>query len=500
MARVARLAVLLGLLLAPGLLPVRPAPAEAPAKKEPAAKGSLRDYAAKSQARHAYGLYLKKVKIGWQVEEVKLGKHAGKDVLISTSEMYTAVTYDGEKSVSTEKTTVCFELEGEGAILYAEMRSKENKKETVRRAVRKGKGMVLTMHQGARKSERAIPLPKETLSGHRAFEDWLRSGPAKGAKFTRWTASWDEDDVDVPEAYTYKHKTTVLWGGVKTEVHVAQAVIQKARFEAQLLADGTPFLAQVGGLLTLRMEKEVVAKKVDGGDVDLMAASSIVIDRALGLARHVEKLTLELSGLDDFELPQSHRQRVRKEKKGTFVDLRRDHRTGKAVPLSKEERAAHVKATPKVQSDHEAIRGLAKKIVGKEEGPVKVAELLAKWVYKNVRKTYAENADNALAVLDSKAGDCTEHTLLFVALARAVNLPAREVGGLAYVHAGKPMFGWHAWAEVHDGSQWVSVDPTWDQVYVDGTHIKFSEGADDLAWINVAGKLKIKVVKVETKK
>ena len=67
--------------------------------------------------------------------------------------------------------------------------------------------------------------------------------------------------------------------------------------------------------------------------------------------------------------------------------------------------------------------------------PVKVATLLSKWVYRKVRKTYAANADNALAVLDQLAGDCTEHSLLFVALARSVGLPAREVGGLAYAKA-----------------------------------------------------------------
>jgi transglutaminase-like putative cysteine protease len=129
-----------------------------------------------------------------------------------------------------------------------------------------------------------------------------------------------------------------------------------------------------------------------------------------------------------------------------------------------------------------------------------VATLLQKWVYENVRKSYAANADNALAVLDSKAGDCTEHALLFVALARALDVPAREVGGLGFASEAKPIFAWHAWAEIHDGSQWVTVDPTWNQTYVDATHIKFSEGSDDFAWVNVAGKLKMKVVKFETKK
>jgi transglutaminase-like putative cysteine protease len=90
--------------------------------------------------------------------------------------------------------------------------------------------------------------------------------------------------------------------------------------------------------------------------------------------------------------------------------------------------------------------------------------------------------------------------LLFVALARAAGLPAREVGGVAYVGGDEPAFGWHAWAEIHDGSQWVAVDPTWGEVYVDATHIKFTEGSEDRSYVNVAGKLKLKVVKVETKK
>jgi hypothetical protein len=68
------------------------------------------------------------------------------------------------------------------------------------------------------------------------------------------------------------------------------------------------------------------------------------------------------------------------------------------------------------------------------------------------------------------------------------------VGGLAYVRASKPLLGWHAWAEIHDGHQWVSVDPTWDQYFVDATHIKLSEGSQDSAWTNIAGKVKVKVL------
>jgi hypothetical protein len=461
---------------------------------------SLLEYARRSQVRYAYGVYIKKVKVGWSVEETKLGKHNGKDVLISTSQNYFSVNVSGEKSVTSETTVVYYSLEGNGPIVFAEKKSREDKKETTRRAVPKGKGLLLSTKQGARSSERMIPIPKDMLGDHRKLETWLRTAK-KGDKFEKYTAEWDGDDIDVKETYTFQEKTAVVWGGAQVPVYKTQLLTQGARFQAQLLADGTPFMAVVGGLLTLKMEKEAIAKKLDGGEIDLMAASSIVIDRDIGPARRVEKLTLELTGLDDFELPQSHRQRTRPAKnKKVVLELQRDFRVPKGTALTKAQRTEHTKATPKIQCEHEAIRNKALAIVGKEKDPVKMATLLARWVYRKVRKSYAANADNALAVLDNLAGDCTEHTLLFVALARAVGLPAREVGGLAYVNSGgKPMFGWHAWAEIHDGAQWVTIDPTWDQIYVDGTHIKFSEGSEDMAWVNVAGHLRIKVVKVEKK-
>ena len=82
-----------------------------------------------------------------------------------------------------------------------------------------------------------------------------------------------------------------------------------------------------------------------------------------------------------------------------------------------------------------------------------------------------------------------------VALARAAGIPAKEVAGVAYTPAPRPCFAWHAWAEIHDGAQWVTIDPTWNQVYVDATHLKLSDGSSDFAWIDLLGGLGLKVVR-----
>jgi hypothetical protein len=490
MIRMRSVALVLVCLAAPAL-PVRANPA-------PAAE-TLLAWAKKAQGRFAYGLYIKDKKIGWVIEETKLAKHAGKDVLVSSTEEYTKTLFDGEKSEKEEKEVITHELTGEGTILMAEVTAKEDGKTTVRKVVRHGKGLRITTQQGSRTLTRDVDVPKDTVAHQIKLEEWLKGPRKAGEKFSKYSVTWAERDINQEDVYSFKEKKTLLWGGVKMLVCVVDVKSDGAVLRSEFMENGR-LVTGSGGLLTLRLEKEAVAKKLTGEPVDLMTASSIFIDRDIGRARNVDSLVLEVSGLGDFQIPASHRQRIKSGKDSVTLELLRDYRLDKPTPLTKEKRAIFLHSSPRIQCDHETIREQAKKIVGDEKNPLKQAKRLETWVYKTLKKSYSDNADTSLEVLDHKAGDCTEHALLFVTLARALGIPAREVGGVAFVKADKPLFGWHAWAEIHDGHQWVSVDPTWNEVYVDGTHIKLSEGSRDLAWANVAGKMKIKVVKVEKRK
>ena len=82
----------------------------------------------------------------------------------------------------------------------------------------------------------------------------------------------------------------------------------------------------------------------------------------------------------------------------------------------------------------------------------------------------SSNRKGAVATLAApQASVCTEFTDLFIALARAAGIPAREVEGYAYTTDTKlrPLSlsanVFHAWPQYWDAlhSQWVSVDPTW---------------------------------------
>ena len=81
---------------------------------------------------------------------------------------------------------------------------------------------------------------------------------------------------------------------------------------------------------------------------------------------------------------------------------------------------------------------------------------------------------------------------MFVALARALKIPARVAVGVGYWPMGEG-FGWHAWAEVQVEGTWFTVDPTWNQVNADATHIKFADGdaMQQARIVMLLGKLKI---------
>jgi len=124
--------------------------------------------------------------------------------------------------------------------------------------------------------------------------------------------------------------------------------------------------------------------------------------------------------------------------------------------------------------------------------PVQVAERLNDWVYHALEKEITLSVPSALQVLASRRGDCNEHTVLYLALARALGLPARSAVGLVYVNG---RFYYHAWPEVWLG-RWVAVDPTLGQFPADASHLRFLHGglARQVELIGLIGRLQLEVL------
>ena len=110
---------------------------------------------------------------------------------------------------------------------------------------------------------------------------------------------------------------------------------------------------------------------------------------------------------------------------------------------------------------------------------------------------YVENhpTGSVLAALTAGEGECTDYADLFTTLARAAGYAARTVYGLAYKDNTRPTFMFHAWNEIHVDSRWQAVDPTWNQVRVDATHIPLTATqAAHLMLANNTGEVTFSVV------
>ena len=155
---------------------------------------------------------------------------------------------------------------------------------------------------------------------------------------------------------------------------------------------------------------------------------------------------------------------------------------------------AYTNPEPLIQSRDVRIRALAIRIIRRERDPRTAAELLNAWVHDSIKPRVTFGVPSAIQVLKDGTGDCNEHTQLFVALARAVGIPARVTAGLAYLD-GK--FYYHAWPEILL-NDWVAVDPTFGQFPADAAHLRFVVGglARQTELLRLMGNLKIDVLSV----
>jgi len=144
-----------------------------------------------------------------------------------------------------------------------------------------------------------------------------------------------------------------------------------------------------------------------------------------------------------------------------------------------------------IESNDLRIAAQARLVVAGERDPRRSIERLTRWVASEVQSDTSGQVRGAVGVLNGRRGDGNEHAQLFVAMARALGVPARPVAGLVYA---KGRFYYHAWAEVFLGD-WVAVDPTFGQLPADAAHVRLMTGAlaRPLELVRLLGRLTIEV-------
>lgn len=216
-------------------------------------------------------------------------------------------------------------------------------------------------------------------------------------------------------------------------------------------------------------------------------ASDIVIDDVEAIdALRVRLEGVELAGFDLDGGRQSLRGDTLEVRRGTIpVEAGYTLPWTRPGPLLTE-----LEATPLIQADDPRIRRAARDATGGTPDPRAAAIRLNDWVHRALRKQITPSIPSALQVLEARQGDCNEHTVLYVALARSIGLPARTAVGLVHIRG---RFYYHAWPEVWLDSQWIAVDPTLGQVPADASHLRFLTGglARQVELIRLIGQLRI---------
>jgi transglutaminase-like putative cysteine protease len=177
-------------------------------------------------------------------------------------------------------------------------------------------------------------------------------------------------------------------------------------------------------------------------------------------------------------IPEDRRQRTLRRTKDTVVVEVSAKPAGKPEVLTAEARREALAATPYEPLGDPRLVEAAREARGNAKSPREVVSAVTLWVNdhvddKNLSRAYAP----ATVTLETRVGDCTEHSVLTSALLKQNGIPTRLVDG---VIAFDNRIGYHEWVEAYvDGEGWLPVDPTFGEPEAGPNRVKFATGSSN---------------------
>ncbi len=448
-----------------------------------------------------YGVYLNEQKMGYAEHNLEIRE----DKSVSESlHVVLRVNQGGNVQDMTISETRVYAPEGNLQRIVSQVNTAAGNQ--IFEATVEGDSMRCVSIVGGKKTEEVRNAPGETLNDALSRFRLISGAPSVGdaLEYTRFE-SMLKVVVQGRSKITGIEEKTIE--GVTTRVYVVETEekfpAETLRSISRITQSGILLEDTIGGIYRMRLEPESVAKTMDTTS-DVIMFNAALIDKPIEAPTTRQRLVLELEGpLSESHLFSDERQQMTMQNgivRFVANKVSLDGFTPRTFPITDEEFAQWLKPSPFIQSDDPRIVEKAKEIIGDEKNAFRAASLLCQWVHDNVRKQYSAALSNALDVLDSMEGDCTEHSVLFVALARAAGIPAKEVAGLVYTAPEKkPGFYFHQWATVYVG-KWLDMDPMFNQPLPDVTHIKLAEGdlLHQVQLIPIIGKIRVRVFEEET--
>jgi len=263
---------------------------------------------------------------------------------------------------------------------------------------------------------------------------------------------------------------------------------------------------------SIRMPKEK-AQEISDENLDIAFSTIIGSNVIFGNPQEIRRVTFKLSGIslnkiENFPFDDGSQKILERGEDYALIQtssLVFKEEEAISLPVEDEKFQKYLKPTSFCQSDDPEMRETSNLIVGSEENSWRAAKKIAEWIKQEMMPNYDVGFATAREVLKNREGDCSEHTVLTVALCRAAGIPARAAVGIMY---GSGIFAYHMWPEVYVG-RWVGLDAKWlafdkksGEYYTDATHLKFGRSALDenifkemaQAVSEIIGRLKLEII------
>ncbi|MDP6375512.1 MAG: transglutaminase-like domain-containing protein [Pseudomonadales bacterium] len=311
-------------------------------------------------------------------------------------------------------------------------------------------GMQATFVHDATSRERPIAW-RFALAEHLAFEIWLdQATPAAGEETAVRAPDFDRGTL-VTRMFAITELNSLGYQ-VRNPALLSPTVIQ-------LDHNYAPVAMSMAGLFTARRSSRQAA--LASRSPLHLTDYSIPLDQQLVDHHQIAELDLAIATKEDLS--------------EIWPDARREARgwSMKLTANSLSEETDPSQATSETLSyptRHPAVLTLLEKANLPEEPVESIAELV-QFVHSFITYTPGTKPRSVLETIDKRSGECTEFADLLTTLARASGISAKTVVGLAYANDTPPGFAFHAWNEIAIEDTWHAVDPTWNQLQVDATHI-----------------------------
>jgi hypothetical protein len=418
------------------------------------------------------------VKVGYMHTRVDRDKHNGQDVLRVNSVIFNEIKRFG-MSIKLNKTKLFYIGDDLTPMYFISKSDETGQEKVVEGTVQNGTVKMKTTLEG-KTTEKVQKLPPDTIFAEAIEEITIRKGLNVGNKFNVKAFSIDlYDIVDISVNVLKKEKITYK-GQIKDTfiVDYTMDIMGGITSREWMTADGEIYKMETLSLGMSFDKVDMVEALGEAGQLDLILQTKIELqgERPKPNIEHFKVKVSIPEGNILKTFANNNRQKVTSGKDTgegivdvTIHDINENNATRR--PITSKEFTKYLSPSIYVQSDDPDIIAKAQEIAGSEENSWKSSIKICEWVNQNMKdKNYRVGFGTAKQTLKDLSGDCSEHTVLFIGLARALGIPSRICTGIVY-H--KDAFYYHFWPEVYIG-RWISMDPTLGQIQADASHIQLS--------------------------